>query len=262
MSLFEVVILSIVEGITEFLPISSTFHLLFTSKILGIEFTQFIQTFIIAIQGGAILAVLTLYGREVVQNLRLAGAVIASFVVTAIVGAVLYVLLSDDIFANQFLMIGVFMLVGMIFIAFEFWLKRRRIVLKKTVNQLTLKQAALVGLVQTIAVVPGVSRSGAVMLALMQLGFTRADAAKYSFLLAVPTILAASVFSLLDGFSSILVEPNGALILLTGAAVSYGAAYFSLRFLIRYLQTHSLVIFGVYRLVVGAGLLVWLLLAT
>lgn len=262
MSLFEVVILSIVEGITEFLPISSTFHLLSTSKILGIEFTQFVQTFIIAIQGGAILAVLTLYGREVVQNLRLGGAVIASFVVTAIVGAVLYVLLSDDIFANQFLMIGVFMLVGIIFIAIEFWLKRRRIVLKKTVNQLTLKQAALVGLVQTIAVVPGVSRSGAVMLALMQLGFTRADAATYSFLLAVPTILAASVFSLLDGYSSILVEPNGALILLTGAAVSYGAAYFSLRFLIRYLQTHSLVIFGVYRLVAGAGLLVWLLLAT
>lgn len=258
MTLLEVVVLSIIEGITEFLPISSTFHLLFSSQVLGIQFDHFLQTFVIAIQGGAILAVLSLFGKELLRTPKLVGMLSLSFLATSIVGFVVYKLFSQEVFANQYLMIGVFMTVGLVFILYELWLRKRKITLSKSMTALTPKHAVLVGLLQTLAFVPGVSRSGAVILTMMQLGYTRSDSAKFSFLLAVPTILAASLYSLWDGQASVMEESNGWLIILTGAGVAFIAAYLSLRFLIRYLQTHSLIVFGVYRLVMGLLLFLWL----
>lgn len=246
------------EGVTEFLPISSTFHLLFLGQLLDLTLSPFFEVFVVAIQAGAILAVLTLFGHRLLAERRLLLLLAASFLVTGLLGLIVKLLLDEQLFAQQGLMLGVFIGVGLFFIAYEHWLVKKKVVLARSLPELSLREALLVGLAQALALIPGVSRSGATIVSLMMLGFARAEAARYSFLLAIPTILTASALTLWTGRHSLLTVPESGQILLLGGLVSYAVALISLRLLIRYLESHSLALFGWYRLIVG--LCLWWLL--
>lgn len=259
MTLLEVVLISLVEGITEFIPISSTFHILLTAKLLGVEQSNFFETFAIAIQGGAILAVFTMFGKEYWSQFSLLFKISLSFVVTAIFGLALESLLQGQMVDNQWVLVISFVVMGAVFLFIEFLIKRKMIVLDKNLGSLDTKMAILIGLAQVVSIVPGVSRAGVVIAVMMLLRFTRVDAAKYSFMLAVPTLLAAGGVSLWSDRQLVLVEPGGVLIIVTGLVVSFFASYFSLKYLIKYLQTRNLIVFGMYRIIVGIILLVLLL---
>jgi undecaprenyl-diphosphatase len=178
--------------------------------------------------------------------------VAVSFVPTAIVGFLLARVITDVFFEDERLQLGAFALVGVLFIVAErAWRDRP---LERDPHQLDYREAALVGLAQALAVVPGVSRAGAVMLALMALGVSRDAAARYSFLLALPTIVAASAFDLVREREVLAAASDGLLLLGVGLLVSFVTALLVMRWFIGYLQRHSLVAFGAYRLVVAAAL--------
>ncbi len=255
MNFYQAVVLGIVEGLTEFLPVSSTFHLIFTSQFLGLEQTEFVKFFEVFIQAGAISAVLWLYGRELLGNRQLVGKIALSFIPTVLVGLLMYPVIKDVFFESQLLMIGALMVVGLIFIVAEWGVARRRAP-SQTLEQLSNWQAVLIGVAQGLSILPGVSRAGAVILCMILLGSKRAEAAKYSFLLAVPTIGGAAAYDLLQ------LSSGGAplsfyhwQLIGVGLITAFIAALLVLKWFIRFLQRHTLVPFGLYRLALGLILL-------
>ena len=251
---FQAIILGIVEGITEFLPISSTFHLIQTSKLLGVAQADFTKLFEVFIQSGAILAVVFLYLHELRKNRKLLVYIFISFIPTAIVGFLLYKIIKSFFFESQTLMLTAFLFVGILFILLEFFIKKQKIRLRKKLSSFSFADAFMIGLLQSLAVVPGVSRAGTVMAGMMIAGFKREESAKYSFLLAVPTILAASGFDLLKMKNIVDLDQGNILILLTGFAVSFIVALLSIKWLVSYLQSQTLTLFGIYRIIAAVFL--------
>lgn len=199
MTFFQTIILGVVEGLTEFLPVSSTFHLIFASKILQIPQTDFQKMFEIFIQSGAILSVVFLYFRDFKKDAEILKRVFVSFLPTAGIGFVLYKVIKNVFFESPNLMLFVFFGMGVVFIFVEIFQQGRVGFVKplqKKIGELSYSQAFLIGVFQALAVIPGVSRAGAVLVFMMILGFNRKESAKYSFFLAVPTIFAASAFDL------------------------------------------------------------------
>lgn len=252
MNFFHVIILGIVEGLTEFLPVSSTFHLIFASKILGLPQTDFQKLFEVFIQGGAILAIVALYWKTIQKDLELMKKVVIAFIPTAIVGLVLYKVIKDVFFAQTILMLSVFIGVGIIFIISEILIKKDKLKLLRSLDSLTYIEAAGIGLVQALAVMPGVSRAGAVILGMIFLKFKRDESARFSFLLAVPTIVAASGYDLLKMRKEIMGSGSHIEFLLVGTIVAFVSAYFVVKWFVTYLQRHSLTTFGWYRIIAGA----------
>lgn len=255
MNLLHAVILGIVEGVTEFLPVSSTFHLIFTSKLLGLVQNDFLKLFEVFIQGGAICSVFLLYAREVAQDTKLVKKTVASFIPTALVGFVLYKVIKNVFFDATYLMITVFIIVGLIFFFIEYFVRQKKIELKRSIQTLTYKEALLIGFVQALAVVPGVSRAGAVIVSMMFLRFKRDTAAKYSFILALPTIVAASTYDLLKMRSLLTQQNNNLLLLVVGSLAAFISSYLVMRWFIGFLKKNSLVPFGLYRLLLAIILL-------
>jgi undecaprenyl-diphosphatase len=256
----ESIILGIVEGLTEFLPISSTFHLIFVSKVLGAGDGDFVKLFNVFIQGGAILAVLALYWKNLRRDRALVGKTLAAFTPTALLGVISYVLIKQVFFESDLAMTVVFILVGLVFFVFEGLVKKGWLRPEKPLSELTYGSAVIIGIAQCLAFLPGVSRAGAVILAMMILGYRRADAAAFSFLLAVPTLLAAGIYDLYQTREVILHSVNNALLLVVGSVVAFAVAYLAVKWFIRYLQRHTLKLFGAYRLIIGSVLLLALLL--
>lgn len=253
LNVIQAVVLGLVEGITEFLPVSSTFHLIVTSRILGLPPTDFQKMFEVVIQAGAILAVLVLYGRELGHDRALLKKVLVSFIPTAVIGWLLYKIIKEVFFEAVFLQLIVFALVGILFIIFERGQGRKP--LGKVIATMTYQEAIWVGVAQSLAVIPGVSRAGAVLLALLAMGVSRDQAAKYSFLLALPTILAASALDLFTLRQVVVAEPQAIGLLVVGLVVAFGSALIVMKWLIGYLQRHTLTAFGWYRLVVT--MIIW-----
>ncbi len=247
MNLINSLILGIIEGITEFLPISSTAHLIITSRLLKIPSTEFIKFFEVFIQSGAILAVLLLYYSYVIKNKEVIKKIIISFVPTAIIGFLLFKIIKTIFFESYYLIIGSLFFVGLLFILIEVLISKKKIVLSKKINQLSNLTSIIIGTAQALAVIPGVSRAGIVIVIMMLLGYKRDQAALYSFLLAVPTIFAASALDLIKTDFSIILNQNNLLFLIVGFVTSFITAYISIKWLIGYLQKKSLVIFGLYR---------------
>jgi undecaprenyl-diphosphatase len=250
-NIFHAIVLGIVEGLTEFLPVSSTFHLIWVAKLLGLPQTDFQKLFEVFIQGGAILSIFVLYWQVVTKDFQLVKKVAIAFVPTAIVGLLLYKVIKDVFFAQTILMLVVFISVGLLFFVTEFLIKKEHLKLTKELTSLTYTQAALIGLLQALAVMPGVSRAGAVIVAMMFLKFKRSEAAKFSFLLAVPTILAASGYDLLKMRSQLSGSGNHVELLIIGSVVAFISAYFVVKWFVKFLQNNSLNSFGWYRIVVG-----------
>ena len=255
MNYIHAIILGIVEGITEFLPISSTFHLIYTAKALGIHDSEFTKLFEVFIQSGAILAVFLMYVKTLWNDRELAYKALVSFIPTAIVGLVLYKVIKSIFFETDWLMIGMFFLIAFVFFAIEYAITKKKLTIEKDVKSLSYKQAIIIGLAQSLAVVPGVSRAGSVIVAMVLLGYRRDEAARYSFVLSIPTIFAASAKDLFEMREIVTSNANNAGLLFVGFVTAFISAYFVVKWLIGFLQKNSLTPFAWYRIVVGIILL-------
>lgn len=257
MSIFHALILGIVEGLTEFLPISSTAHLIITSNILGIKQTEFTKFFEVFIQSGAILAVVLLYGNYILTHKKYIKLLIVSFVPTGMVGFMFHKIIKNTFFESIPLIITAIFIIGIVFLILEYLIKKNKIQLHKNINEITLQQAFVIGLFQSLAVIPGVSRAGSVMIVMMGLGFNRSEAALFSFLLAIPTILAASIFDLLKSDPHIVFNTSNLPILVVGFVSAFLTAIMVIKWFIGYLQNHTLVSFGIYRMLLSVLLIVF-----
>jgi undecaprenyl-diphosphatase len=245
MDAFQVILLSIVEGLTEFLPISSTGHLILTSKALGLEVTEFLKTFEIAIQLGAIMAIVVLYFKRL-TNIALIKKLIVAFIPTALVGFLLYPIIKGYLLGSSVITLIMLFLGGLVLIFF----KGR----KSGFKEIDFKRAFLIGVFQALSVVPGVSRAAATIVGGLALGVDRKAATEFSFLLAVPTMFAATGFDLYK--SAGLFQSQDIKLLIIGFALSFIFAAISVKFLVKYVQTHDFKIFGIYRIVLA--LVFWL----
>lgn len=242
MSLFHALLLGIVEGFTEFLPISSTAHLVLATKLLHIAESDFIKTFIIVIQLGAILAVILLYFRRLFRNPELMKRVVVAFLPTAAIGFVLYKIIKSLFLENLWIILASLFVGGVALIAFE-KLHRPH---DRAVDMLSYKQAFFVGCAQSLAVVPGVSRAAATIVGGILLGIPRALIVEFSFLLAIPTMAAAAGYDLLKNASVISVTDFSALAV--GFITSFVFAWLGVKFLLNYISRHSFTGFGMYRI--------------
>lgn len=247
MNIFHAVILSIVEGLTEFLPISSTGHLVLVSSILNIAQSDFVKTFEIAIQLGAIAAVAFLYWRKILDSKKLIKNTIAAFIPTAIVGLVFYKIIKNYLLGNIYVTIVSLLLGGIFIIVFETWMKKK--ILKKNLDNLTLKDSLLIGVAQSISVIPGVSRAAATIFGSMFLGYDRVASTEFSFILAIPTMAAATGLDLLKSYKTFTGQNIEILIL--GTAVSFVVALFAIKFLLDYVKKNNFIYFGVYRIIIA-----------
>ncbi len=246
MTIFEAILLSFVEGITEFLPISSTGHLLLTANLLNIPQTEFVKTFEICIQFGAICAVILLYFQRLTQSAHLWKHIGVAFIPSGILGFFLYKIIKQIFFTNLLFTISALIVGGIILIMLEQWKRNKQL---KTIQQLSTIDAVMIGIGQSLAVVPGVSRSAASIVAGMLVGLSKKDAVEFSFLLAVPTIAIASVFDLSQSYK--ILNPEDFTLLGIGFFTSFFFAVVAIRFFLQIVNRQSLTFFGVYRIVLG-----------
>lgn len=249
MNILHSLILGMVEGLTEFLPISSTAHLIIVSKFLHIPQTEFLNFFEVFIQSGAILAVLILFFDKLIKNKTNFKNVIISFFPTAIIGFLLYKTIKIIFFNSQLLISGSLLVVGLIFLIVEYFVKNNKLKLEKSIADITIYDALIIGLAQSLSTIPGVSRAGSIIVIMMLLRYKREDAALYSFLLAVPTIFAASGYDFFETDFSIINQGNNLWLLIVGFFTSFFSAMFVVKWFVKYLQKNSLKSFGFYRIV-------------
>ena len=247
MNLWDAVILGIVEGITEFLPISSTGHLILTSTLLGLKQTDFQKTFEVAIQLGSILAVVFLFHKRLFTDFELWKRIIVAFIPTGVLGMLLYKFIKGYLF-NPFVVATMLILGGVVFILVEWWLKKHPPQVHDE-DQIPYWKAFLIGLFQSLAMVPGTSRSGATIIGGLLLGLDRKTAAEFSFLLAVPTMFAATGYDIFKHHSELSIE-NWEL-LLVGFITAFISAIIAVKWFLNFIKNHSFIPFGIYRIMVG-----------
>ena len=241
-SIFQAVVLGVVEGVTEFLPISSTAHLVIVSELLKIDQSVFVKTFEIAIQSGAILAVVVLYVKKFF-DIEVLKRVCIAFVPTAVLGLLFYTLIKTYLIGNMSVILTALALGGVFLILFETYFRKEDVV--SDIKSITYKNAFYIGLFQSVAMIPGVSRSAATIVGGLLLGVKRDTIIEFSFLLAVPTMLAATWLDLIKSSGSITQSEFG--ILGIGFVTSFIMAIASIKFLLRFIKTRTFVAFGVYR---------------
>jgi len=254
MSIIDALIFAIVEGITEFLPISSTGHLILTSKLISLDQTEFLKTFEIFIQLGAILSVIVLYKDLLMKNRLVWRNILAGFLPTAIIGFVLFKIIKTFLLGNLYVTLIALFLGGVLLIFLEKLHKPKSSDIA-TIDKLSIKTSILIGLCQSVSVIPGVSRSAASILGAMFLGVKRETAVEYSFLLAIPTMLAASGLDLVK--SEFDFSANELTVLFVGFMGSFIVALLAVKYFIKYIRKHSFAVFGMYRIVLA--LVFWLL---
>lgn len=247
MNTLHALILGVVEGITEFLPISSTGHLILTSTLLRIPQTEFVKSFEIVIQLGAIASVVVLYWRSL-WDMKTIKRLIVGFLPTGIIGFTLYPLVKSVLIGNTSVVLWTLLIGGIVLVVFE-RVHRESSNSTAGIAAISYRQAALIGCAQAIAIIPGVSRSAATIVGGLLLGLSRKTIVEFSFLLAVPTMLAASVLDLVKHGSSFSTDQFG--VLAVGFVASFLVAWASIVFLLRYIQRHSFTLFGVYRVIVA-----------
>jgi len=247
MSILDSIILGLVEGLTEFLPVSSTGHLILAGELLQIPQTEFLKSFDIAIQLGAILAVVALYFRSFF-DIELIKRLLIAFIPTGVIGFTVYPVVKSYLLGNEAVVLWALFLGGAALIAFEL-LHTEQVEASDEVSTITYKQAALVGLFQALAVVPGISRSAATIVGGLLLGLHRTTIVEFSFLLAVPTMIAATGYDILKNASSFSGDNTSALAV--GFVTSFVVALLAIKFFLSFVRTHSFIPFGIYRIVIA-----------
>ncbi len=252
MSLLHVFILSIIEGLTEFLPISSTGHLILASKLLGIAETNFVKTFEIVIQLGAILSVVVLYFKKFL-NIKLIKKLIVAFIPTGIVGMLLYPIIKNFLLGSSWVTLNALFWGGIALIVIELIFKKKNkgkaIDNKIDYEKITYKKAFFIGCFQCLSVIPGMSRAASTIIGGLTQGLNRPTATEFSFLLAVPTMIIASGYDLYK--SRDIIGGGGSLTLFVGTVLSFIFAMFAIKFLIGFVKKHDFKSFGVYRIVLS-----------
>ena len=252
MTIFEAIVIAIVEGLTEFIPVSSTGHMIITSSLLHIENDEFTKLFEVAIQLGAILAVVVLYWKKFFNFTR--WEFYLKLVVAVIPALLLGFLFSDTIddLLESPLTVAIALLIGGIVLLFIDKVFTTHVIDKE--EDISYKKSFMIGIWQCVAMIPGVSRSASTIIGGMQQKLTRNLAAEFSFFLAVPTMFAATAYKLLKGYKYIHAEEVK--LLLVGNLVAFIVALLAIKFFIGYLQKHGFRLFGYYRIVAGIILLV------
>ena len=263
MNFAEAIVLAIVEGLTEFLPVSSTGHMIITSGLMGTTSTDFVKLFTVCIQLGAIAAVVVMYfkkffsvGTTMWQSVNFYLKLITAFIPAAICG----ILLGDyiDSLLENPLGVGIALFAGgIIFLFVDSWFKKEEI---KSTDEMNYFHALKVGLFQCIALIPGVSRSGATIIGGLSQKMTRKAAAEFSFFLAVPTMTAATGKKLLDFYKEHGMPSSHEITLLAlGNIVAFAVALLAIKFFIAFLNKYGFKIFGWYRIAAG-GIIILLYL--
>jgi undecaprenyl-diphosphatase len=253
MSLIEAVILAIIEGITEFLPVSSTGHMIIGSSLMGIADDPFTKTFTVAIQFGAILSVIVLYYKRFLQSFEFYMKLAVAFIPAAVIGF----LLDDyiDMLLSNVLVVAYTLLAGGVLLIFiDSWLKGGEGIEAETIDY---NKAIKIGFVQCIAMIPGISRSAATIIGGLMVKLNRKTAAEFSFFLAVPTMFAATVFKIYKfAQQGVGVTPEQINILIVGNVVAFVVAMLAIKSFITFLTRHGFLFFGYYRIAAGVLIIV------
>ncbi len=258
MTIITSIVLGIVEGITEFLPISSTGHLILASQVLRLGQTEFLKSFEIIIQLGAIGAVVALYWRQLLVNWQVMKRVAVAFIPTAIIGLILYKIIKSYLLGNSWVVVVSLFAGGLILIFFELWLTKKDtkslggLASKLKIDSLekiSYKNSVIIGLCQSLAVIPGVSRSAATIVGGLALNIKREAIVEFSFLLAVPTMLAATGLDLVKSSPNFTVSEFG--LLLIGFMVSFLVALMAIKTFLAYIKNNNFIAFGIYRIIVA-----------
>ncbi len=250
----EIIIIAIVEGLTEFLPVSSTGHMILTQALLGVESTGFVKMFIVNIQFGAILSVVVLYRKRFFQSLEFYYKLVAAFLPAAAIGFLLIDYI--DMLLESVLVVAIMLFIGgVILIGIDHWFEKKG---PSTDNALTYSKALKIGLFQCLAMIPGVSRSAATIIGGMTQRLDRKTAAEFSFFLAVPTMFAAAGYKLYQSREWLSVESLPALAV--GNAIAFVVAMLAIKGFIGFLTRYGFKVFGWYRILVSLIIFILLLL--
>lgn len=258
MNTFEAIIIAIIEGLTEYLPISSTAHMGFTASLLGIENSEFLKMFQVSIQFGAILSIVVLYWKKFFDfsnfnfYLKLACAVVPALILGKLFDDKI-----EEVLGNQKAIAIVLILGGIVLLFVDKWFKNPKIHNEKEVS---IKKSIIIGFWQCLAMMPGTSRSAASIIGGMTQGLSRKAAAEFSFFLAVPTMLAVSVYSIFlkdwgensqKGYEMILASAENIKIFIIGNLVAFVVAMIAVKFFIHLLTKFGFKFWGFYRIIVG-----------
>lgn len=250
MGFFNSIILGIIEGITEFLPISSTGHLILFSELFKIPQTEFLKSFEIVIQLGAILSVVVLFWKKLLLNKKIFWRVVVAFLPTAVLGLIFYKLIKIYLLGNAVVVLLSLFIGGVGLILFEKWYQKKpRENQRRTLEEISLKDSFFIGLFQSVAMIPGVSRAAATIIGGLFLGIERRVIVEFSFLLAVPTMAAATGLDLLK--SAAVFSAQEFVLLATGFFVSFVVAIFAIKFLLSFIEKNTFISFGWYRIIVA-----------
>jgi len=254
MDLITSFILGIVQGVSEFLPISSTGHMILASHLMGLTHTEFLKSFEIAIQAGTILSVVFLYWRKLLVDVEVIKRIIVAFIPTGVLGLTLYKLIKGYLLGSETVVLWSLLLGGIFLVVFELWYKESEDATSE-ISDLSYKNALIIGLFQSIAMIPGVSRSASTIVGGLILGLKRKTIVEFSFLLAVPTMLAATAYDLIKTGAQMSLPQFH--YLAVGFITAFIVALLSIKFLLRFIQTHTFIPFGIYRIVL---VILWFLL--
>jgi undecaprenyl-diphosphatase len=264
MDFFQAILIAIVEGLTEYLPVSSTAHMIFTSSFFGIQNDDFVKLFQVSIQFGAILAVVFLYWKKFFDfskinfYIKLACAVMPALVLGKIFDDKIEAILGSPIPIAIVLILG-----GFVLLFIDKYFKNPSIYSEE---EITIKKAVTIGFWQCLAMMPGTSRSAASIIGGMQQGLTRKTAAEFSFFLAVPTMLAVTAYSVflktyettqLKGYELLIQTNNGIKLFLIGNLVAFVVAVIAIKFFIGIINKYGFKPWGYYRIIAGTALLIY-----
>ncbi|WP_104698058.1 MULTISPECIES: undecaprenyl-diphosphate phosphatase [unclassified Helicobacter] len=256
MDVIQAIVMGIVEGLTEFLPVSSTGHMILAGHFLGVDQeSDFTKTFEIAIQLGSILAVVFVLYQRFLKGISVWLKLLVGFVPTGLIGFFAYKYIKN-LFVPQtvayMLIIG-----GIVFLWVEWRNKRlpKEVTLKNSLDEVSYKQAFVVGLCQSLAMIPGTSRSGATIVAGLLVGFSRTLAAEFSFMLAIPTMFAATTYDIYKNMH--IMYSHNLFLLFIGALVAFFTALVSIKLFLGFVSRFSYIPFGIYRILIGALMLLY-----
>jgi undecaprenyl-diphosphatase len=253
MNILHALIFGLVEGITEFLPISSTGHLMLTARFLQISQSEFVKSFEIAIQLGAILSVVVLYWSRLKRSREIWKRLLVAFMPAALIGAALYKVIKGYLLGNAEVVLWSLFVGGLFLIVFELFYREKKNAVEE-LSVISYPQAVVIGLFQSLAIIPGVSRAAATIIAGLALGLKRKTIVEFSFLLAIPTMLAATALDLLKSAQTF--KPQEFVLLVVGFIVSFTVAIIAIKFLLAFIKRHNFISFGIYRIVIAV--LFWL----
>jgi undecaprenyl-diphosphatase len=248
MDFLHTLILSFVEGITEFLPISSTGHLILVTKLLNIPESEFTKSFDIIIQSGAILAVVVIYANRLLKDFETLKRVLVAYIPTAIIGFLTYKIVKSYLLGNISLVLWSLLLGGIAIIVLEFFFKGNN-KNSKGIKDLTYLQSMGIGVIQCISFIPGVSRAATSIFGGMFMGLSRKEAVELSFMVSIPTMFSATLYDLLKTYKEFNTDQINELAL--GFILAFVSAYISVKWLLKFVSHNSFIVFGVYRIVLA-----------